>query len=197
MVTFGPLAAEIGPVVWGTPANFNGFCIQKSFRWKVQKYSGADTLSANQQLTCNDVIQSKHKLHNLICGFTFKSYTSSNLHIIKQKTVTSVTINKSTYCWPASVIFLANNSLSFLSLSKASTVWLLSNSNIFLSAFAISDSDNKSSCSFISFILQQNQRFCCIKLLTFQCIKKTKWHSIQNTNTEDGLVGGFGKQFIK
>jgi len=27
MVNFGPLAAEIGPVVWGTPANFNGFCI--------------------------------------------------------------------------------------------------------------------------------------------------------------------------
>jgi len=25
MVDFGPLAAEIGPVVWGTPANFNGF----------------------------------------------------------------------------------------------------------------------------------------------------------------------------
>jgi len=25
MVKFGPLAAEIGPVVWGTPANFNGF----------------------------------------------------------------------------------------------------------------------------------------------------------------------------
>ena len=24
---FGSLAAEIGPVVWGTPANFNGFCI--------------------------------------------------------------------------------------------------------------------------------------------------------------------------
>jgi len=27
MVNFGPLAAEIGPVVWGTPANFNGFCV--------------------------------------------------------------------------------------------------------------------------------------------------------------------------
>jgi len=27
MTNFGPLAAEIGPVVWGTPANFNGFCI--------------------------------------------------------------------------------------------------------------------------------------------------------------------------
>jgi len=25
MVNFGPLAAEIGPVVWGTPANFNWF----------------------------------------------------------------------------------------------------------------------------------------------------------------------------
>jgi len=25
MVTFGPLAAEIGPVMWGTPPNFNGF----------------------------------------------------------------------------------------------------------------------------------------------------------------------------
>jgi len=25
MVNFGPLAAEIGPVVWGALANFNGF----------------------------------------------------------------------------------------------------------------------------------------------------------------------------
>jgi len=25
MVNFGPLAAEIGPVVWATPANLNGF----------------------------------------------------------------------------------------------------------------------------------------------------------------------------
>jgi len=25
MVNFGPLAAEIGPVVWGTPANFREF----------------------------------------------------------------------------------------------------------------------------------------------------------------------------
>jgi len=27
MVNFGPIAAEIGAVVWGTPANFNGFCV--------------------------------------------------------------------------------------------------------------------------------------------------------------------------
>jgi len=25
MVNFGPLSAEIDPVVWGTPSNFNGF----------------------------------------------------------------------------------------------------------------------------------------------------------------------------
>ena len=30
MVNFGPLAAEIGPVVWGTPANFNGFRVLPS-----------------------------------------------------------------------------------------------------------------------------------------------------------------------
>jgi len=27
MVNFGPLAAEIGLLVWDTPANFNGFCV--------------------------------------------------------------------------------------------------------------------------------------------------------------------------
>jgi len=27
MVSFGPLAAEIGWLVWGIPANFNGFLV--------------------------------------------------------------------------------------------------------------------------------------------------------------------------
>jgi len=27
MVNFGPLTAEIGSGDWGTPTNFNGFCI--------------------------------------------------------------------------------------------------------------------------------------------------------------------------
>ena len=27
MVNFGPLAAEIGSLVWGTPANLKGFCV--------------------------------------------------------------------------------------------------------------------------------------------------------------------------
>jgi len=30
MVNFGPLAAEIVSLVWGTPANFNGFCVLPS-----------------------------------------------------------------------------------------------------------------------------------------------------------------------
>ena len=30
MVNVGPLAAEIGSGVWGTPANFNGFCVLAS-----------------------------------------------------------------------------------------------------------------------------------------------------------------------
>jgi len=30
MVNFGPLSAEIGVRVWGTPANFNGFCVLAS-----------------------------------------------------------------------------------------------------------------------------------------------------------------------
>jgi len=30
MVNFGPLAAEIGWWVWGTPANFNGFRVMAS-----------------------------------------------------------------------------------------------------------------------------------------------------------------------
>ena len=32
MLNFGLLAVEIDPVVWGTPANFNGFCV---LFWKI------------------------------------------------------------------------------------------------------------------------------------------------------------------
>jgi len=31
MVNFGPLAAEIDPIVWGTPVNFNGFRVLAAF----------------------------------------------------------------------------------------------------------------------------------------------------------------------
>jgi len=32
MVNFGPLAAEIVSLVWGTPGNFNGFCVLVALR---------------------------------------------------------------------------------------------------------------------------------------------------------------------
>jgi len=41
MVNVGPLAAEISSRVWGTPANFNGFCVLASLlhrRWGWQKF---------------------------------------------------------------------------------------------------------------------------------------------------------------
>ena len=31
MVNFGPLTAEIGSGVWGTPTNFNGFCVLQRY----------------------------------------------------------------------------------------------------------------------------------------------------------------------
>ena len=46
MVNFGPLAAEIDPVVWGTPANFNGF------RALAALQHGTRVLSVSHTLRC-------------------------------------------------------------------------------------------------------------------------------------------------
>jgi len=46
MVNFSPLAAEIGPVVWGTPANFNGFCVLAAL------LHGTPVLGISQTLRC-------------------------------------------------------------------------------------------------------------------------------------------------
>jgi len=55
MMNFGPLAAEIGPVVWGTPANFNGFRVLASLLpWRR-------STEANQ--TLHDVWPSPGLLH--------------------------------------------------------------------------------------------------------------------------------------
>ena len=40
MVNFGPLAPESGPVVWGTPANFNGFPALAALLHGTQSSSG-------------------------------------------------------------------------------------------------------------------------------------------------------------
>jgi len=46
MANFGLLAAEIDPVVWGTPANFNGFCVLAAL------LHGSQVLSISQTLRC-------------------------------------------------------------------------------------------------------------------------------------------------
>jgi len=44
MVNFGPLAAEIDPVVWGTPANFNGFRVLAALLHGSQVVGASQTL---------------------------------------------------------------------------------------------------------------------------------------------------------
>ena len=44
MVNFGPLAAEIGLPVWGTPANFNGFRVLAALMHGSQVLSVSQTL---------------------------------------------------------------------------------------------------------------------------------------------------------
>jgi len=44
MVNFGLLAAEIHPVVWGTPANFNGFRVLAALLHGSQVVSFSQTL---------------------------------------------------------------------------------------------------------------------------------------------------------
>jgi len=44
MVNFDPLAAEIAPVVWGTPANFNGFRVLAALLHGSQVVSVSQTL---------------------------------------------------------------------------------------------------------------------------------------------------------
>jgi len=43
-VNIGPLTAEIGPVVWGTPANFNGFRVLAALLHVSQVVSVSQTL---------------------------------------------------------------------------------------------------------------------------------------------------------
>jgi len=44
MVNFGPLAAEIVSLVWGTPANFNGFCVLPSVLLRRRSLEANHTL---------------------------------------------------------------------------------------------------------------------------------------------------------
>jgi len=46
MVNFGPLAAEIDPLVWDTPANFNGFRVLAALLHGSQVYERQPNFAA-------------------------------------------------------------------------------------------------------------------------------------------------------
>jgi len=46
IVNFGPLAAEIDPVVWGTPANFNGFCVLAALKPNSITLAGSELVGS-------------------------------------------------------------------------------------------------------------------------------------------------------
>ena len=48
MVNFGPLTTEIGPVVWGTPANFNGFSSWQRYCTALQYWASAKLCGVKQ-----------------------------------------------------------------------------------------------------------------------------------------------------
>ena len=49
MVNFGLLATEIGPVVWGTPANFNGFRVLAALLRGSQVVGVSQTFGVEQR----------------------------------------------------------------------------------------------------------------------------------------------------
>ena len=50
MVNFGPLAAEIGSLVWGIPANFNGFRILTAFTRHPSSERQPNFMALNRRL---------------------------------------------------------------------------------------------------------------------------------------------------
>jgi len=49
MVNFGPLAAEIVSLVWGTPGNFNGFSSWQRYGTVVQLWASAKLCGVEQR----------------------------------------------------------------------------------------------------------------------------------------------------
>jgi len=60
MVNFGPLAAEIGQVVWGTPANFNGFRVLAALLHCSQVLGVSQTAALNRGRHATYVLQGGH-----------------------------------------------------------------------------------------------------------------------------------------
>jgi len=68
MVYFGPLAAEIGLPVWGTPANFNGFRVLAVLLHGSQVVSVSQTLNRGRHL-CSAGRQSRWALVHILVIF--------------------------------------------------------------------------------------------------------------------------------
>jgi len=75
LVNFGPLAAEIGLLVWGTPANFNGFRVLASYILQRRR-----STEVNQ--TLHDVWPSPGLLHYIyILGILAPLWTFARCNI--------------------------------------------------------------------------------------------------------------------
>jgi len=66
MVNFGPLPAEIGSVVWGTQANFNGFCVLALLLHGIRAISANQTLRRSTE-GASYIRQGGH--HVVLVGF--------------------------------------------------------------------------------------------------------------------------------
>ena len=50
MVNFGPLTAEIRSGVWGTPTNFNGFCVLAALLHGIYQWASAKLCGVEQRV---------------------------------------------------------------------------------------------------------------------------------------------------
>jgi len=82
MVNFSPLAAEISAIVWGTPANFNGF------RFLTALPHGTPVLGVSQTLRrwtegATYIQQGGHHVghwpHSSVCSFSLDYFVLSNV----------------------------------------------------------------------------------------------------------------------
>ena len=72
---FGPLAAEIGPVVWGTTANFNGFRVLAVLLHGCQVVAISQTVALNRgQHLCSAGSPSLWALAHILVAFVLTLY---------------------------------------------------------------------------------------------------------------------------
>jgi len=77
-VNFGPLTAEIGPVVWGTPANFNGFRVLAALLHGSPVVGVSQTLRRWTEAATSILHRGHHvgHCHSLSCFCVFLTFLS-------------------------------------------------------------------------------------------------------------------------